>query len=253
MLGALFGFNGRLSRAGFCEVLASVVLVDAALLIAWIYVADSGLPGGYGPQSSLAQNVVIWAPWAAAVFTLWSLLAAMIKRSHDRGRSAASVFWLLVPVIGWLWLVVDLFLLAGTRGKNRYGGAPHGPDPDSRPAFNWSADPSPVAATAPLAPAPAHAEVGPPPESHSAPAAPEDHHSPDAIHAGEHDHHAHDHGHDVHPNDSHAHAPPSLAEPDAHGHEAPATHAQDQHAPAHEPDDAHAPASDDHVLWIQPH
>ena len=119
MLGALFGFKGRLSLPGFWEVLASIVLIDAALLIGRMYVADAGFPGGLGPQ--LDGPILTWTPWVVAIFTVWSLLAALVKRCHDRDRSGASVLWLLVPVIGWLWLLVDLFLLPGTSAKTRYG------------------------------------------------------------------------------------------------------------------------------------
>ena len=146
MLGALFGFKGRLSLPGFWEVLASVVLVDAALLIGRMYVVDSGLPGGLGPQ--LNAGVLAWTPWIAAIFTVWVLIAAMVKRSHDRGRSATSVLWLMVPVIGWLWLFVDLFMLPSDQAREPDRPSARWRDPETRPAFNWGADPLPAAAVA---------------------------------------------------------------------------------------------------------
>ena len=147
MLGALFGFNGRLSRAGFWEVLASVSLIDAAFLIGRMYVADSGLPGGNGPQSPLSLGVIGWSPWAIAVFTLWALLAAMVKRCHDRGRTGALVLVGLIPVIGWLWLLVDLFVLPGARGGSRPGGAPRRAESAQPSRFSWA---EPAAAAEPV-------------------------------------------------------------------------------------------------------
>jgi len=61
--------------------------------------------------------------------TLYSLavlipgLAVGARRLHDTGRSG---WWLLVgliPLIGWIWLIV-LFAIEGDKGSNQYG-----PDP----------------------------------------------------------------------------------------------------------------------------
>jgi uncharacterized membrane protein YhaH (DUF805 family) len=180
MLGALFGFRGRLSRSGFWEVLMSVVLIDIALVIGRMYVADGGLPGGFGPSSQLSLMVLAALPWVLVIFTLWSLLAATVKRFHDRDRSGLMILIVLIPVFGWLWLLVDLFLLGGTDGKNRYGRAPHAPrgEAASEPArFDWSAEPA--------APAPAPTYRMPDPEpANTAPAA--ELHAPEAeVHAEE--------------------------------------------------------------------
>ncbi len=162
MLGALFGFSGRLSRPGFWEVLMSVVLIDAALVIGRMYVADSGLPGGLGPAHPLSQALLGAAPWALVIFTLWSGLAAMVKRCHDRDRTGFLVLVGLIPVIGWLWLLIDLFFLEGTEGRNRYGKAPHGPDTPARSRFEWGAESAAPEEPAP-APQPPHRMMDPEP------------------------------------------------------------------------------------------
>ncbi len=54
----------------------------------------------------------------------WLIIAAYVKRFHDRDKSA---WWLLVgfvPVLGPIWLLIELGFLRGTIGANRYG-----PDP----------------------------------------------------------------------------------------------------------------------------
>ncbi|MCB9593011.1 MAG: FAD-binding protein [Sandaracinaceae bacterium] len=43
------------------------------------------------------------------------------KRLHDRGRSPWSLLVVLVPVLGPLWLFVELGLRKGTEGENHYG------------------------------------------------------------------------------------------------------------------------------------
>jgi len=65
-----------------------------------------------------ASTWVLYPPF------LWSLAALIVKRLHDRGRSAASLLWVLLPVLGPLWLVFNLGFRKGTDGDNQYG-----PDP----------------------------------------------------------------------------------------------------------------------------
>ena len=57
------------------------------------------------------------------LLTVIGLLLA-IKRCHDRDRSGWFVLVALIPVIGGVWLLVELGFLRGTVGPNRYG-----PDP----------------------------------------------------------------------------------------------------------------------------
>ncbi len=52
---------------------------------------------------------------------LWPAIAISAKRWHDRDRSAWWVLLALVPVIGWLWMLLDNGFLRGTPGRNRYG------------------------------------------------------------------------------------------------------------------------------------
>lgn len=50
----------------------------------------------------------------------WMPLVINIKRLHDRGKSG---FWLLlslIPIIGWIWLVIECGFLKGTLFPNKY-------------------------------------------------------------------------------------------------------------------------------------
>jgi uncharacterized membrane protein YhaH (DUF805 family) len=61
--------------------------------------------------------------------TLYSLavlvpaLAVGARRLHDTGRSAWWLLIYLIPVIGWIWLIV-LFAIDGDQGANPYGADP---------------------------------------------------------------------------------------------------------------------------------
>jgi uncharacterized membrane protein YhaH (DUF805 family) len=61
------------------------------------------------------------------VISILMLLAGImlhIKRCHDRDKSGWWCLLLIVPVVGFIWAVIDLGILPGTEGANQYG-----PDP----------------------------------------------------------------------------------------------------------------------------
>lgn len=58
---------------------------------------------------------------------LWPFLALSAKRWHDRDKPAWWVLVALIPVVGWLWLLVENGLLPGSAGTNRFGEPPSPP------------------------------------------------------------------------------------------------------------------------------
>ncbi len=61
---------------------------------------------------------------AVNLLLLWPTLALSVKRWHDRDKSGWWVLVVLVPVIGWLWALVENGLLRGSAGANRFGKPP---------------------------------------------------------------------------------------------------------------------------------
>jgi len=47
-----------------------------------------------------------------------------VKRCHDRDKSGWWILLSVVPVIGWIWAIIELGCLKGADGPDRYG-----PDP----------------------------------------------------------------------------------------------------------------------------
>ena len=82
----------------------------------------------------LIRAVAIFeAPMFSVIVSLGLLVPSFmlcVKRFHDRDRSGWFALLGLIPVLGPLWLLVDLGLLRGTRGSNRFGPDPLGPMPD---------------------------------------------------------------------------------------------------------------------------
>ncbi|BDS09985.1 FAD-binding protein [Aureispira anguillae] len=57
-------------------------------------------------------------------FLFWTLLATASKRLHDVGKSAYAIGWIVVPIVGPLWLVYQLGFRKGTVATNSYGNNP---------------------------------------------------------------------------------------------------------------------------------
>ncbi len=119
----LFGLEGRIGR-----MLYLVVGFSANLFVTFLGVAISVLP----------ELLLIWL--AALPLLMWSGIATMVKRVHDRDRSGWFVLIAFVPVIGAIWLFVECLFLPGTPGPNRYGDEAYAPEwlrkalDDARPA-----------------------------------------------------------------------------------------------------------------------
>jgi uncharacterized membrane protein YhaH (DUF805 family) len=60
------------------------------------------------------------------LITLWPALAIYTKRWHDRDKSGWWTLIIFIPIIGSIWLLVELGFLRGTDGPNRFGDDPLG-------------------------------------------------------------------------------------------------------------------------------
>jgi uncharacterized membrane protein YhaH (DUF805 family) len=101
--------RGRISRRSFWLWGVAALLGLAILLHALLGIARV--------RAATAEHVV-------NLLLLWPALAVSIKRWHDRDRSGWWVLLALVPVVGWLWMLVVNGFLPGTPAANRYGPPP---------------------------------------------------------------------------------------------------------------------------------
>ncbi|RTE89876.1 DUF805 domain-containing protein [Bradyrhizobium sp. LVM 105] len=170
----LFRFDGRMRRTGFWCSLISVLF--GMILLVSLYVGIISVLGGevgsfdlnaddvfkiVDPRAyrwSLLDNLpLLLLKLAATALMLWTYLAIVVKRLHDRDKSAwwllayfvlpglynqfedrlPDTYWMLPLALGGVILSVAAFVetgfLRGTQGPNRFGPDPKAED-DSTPA-----------------------------------------------------------------------------------------------------------------------
>jgi uncharacterized membrane protein YhaH (DUF805 family) len=72
-----------------------------------------------GVRADLSEGI-------ANLLLAWPTIAISVKRWHDRDHSGWWVLVALVPIVGWLWMLVANGFLQGTPGANRFGADPLG-------------------------------------------------------------------------------------------------------------------------------
>ncbi len=117
----VFKFNGRAGRLYWwmAQIVGTFVFalsLEAALVI-------DGADKGADQFDNRILEPSGWCVLALVVLSfLYALfiLASNAKRLHDRGKSAAWIVIALVPVLGYLWIVIELGFFPGQRSSNRY-------------------------------------------------------------------------------------------------------------------------------------
>lgn len=114
---ALFSFKGRMRRRDYWLYSVPVLLVSLPVFL-------------YATPENLANNLLLEILSMVILgFVFWASAALNIKRLHDRNKSAWWILLTFVPLIGPIFVIVELGILDGTPGTNQYG-----PDPKGRGA-----------------------------------------------------------------------------------------------------------------------
>lgn len=121
----LFSIRGRVRRR---EFFLFALVMGALFLNWWAGLRDTVVRAHVDVRTAtdgylinlLTHSDTHYATLALLVLVTYTVVA---KRLHDRGRSGWWQLTLFVPVIGWGWLLLELFILPGSPGVNRFG--PH--------------------------------------------------------------------------------------------------------------------------------
>lgn len=113
----LFSFEGRLRRRDYW---LTSLLLFAIIIVIYIVAAVMGVDVTKDSGDGLVLQAV------STLLVLWPSLAIGVKRCHDRNQSG---WWLLIgfiPIVGGFWTLINLGILDGTQGPNRFGKSPKG-------------------------------------------------------------------------------------------------------------------------------
>jgi uncharacterized membrane protein YhaH (DUF805 family) len=128
-------FEGRINRQPFWLGLLALIILTwilefilfAIFGVSMMPVMDPNATPEAAAAAAAASMSKMIAPLGILVLlTLWPSLAMYTKRWHDRDKSGWWTLIILVPIIGSIWLLVELGFLRGTDGPNRFGDDPLG-------------------------------------------------------------------------------------------------------------------------------
>jgi uncharacterized membrane protein YhaH (DUF805 family) len=120
-------FAGRSPRKTFWLGLIVMMIISWILqfIIFSIFGTSMMSDSNATPEQAMAQISGMLIPLGIVLLlTLWPTLAIYTKRWHDRGKSGWWSLILFIPLIGGIWMLVELGFLRGTEGANRFGADP---------------------------------------------------------------------------------------------------------------------------------
>ena len=132
----LFSFRGRIGRQQFWLFQISVMAI--ALIVLNLFGQEQLTRLAEHPEDPEALAALVPILWKMQVFILWHKFAVDVKRLHDRNKPWFWLFIQLLPLVGPIWYLLELGLLPGTQGNNRFG-APLGRQ--QQPATNSTSSP----------------------------------------------------------------------------------------------------------------
>jgi uncharacterized membrane protein YhaH (DUF805 family) len=122
-------FEGRINRKPFW--LGLLILMATQWIVGILLFAAVGLSlmSGADPVMSprdvfLLKILGVLLPLVVTLVFLYPSVAIYTKRWHDRGKSGWWMLILFIPLLGFVWFLVECGFLPGTAGPNQYGNDP---------------------------------------------------------------------------------------------------------------------------------
>lgn len=115
----LFSMRGRATRTDFWR--GAFVLFGLYIIFSITTAILQAIPEDAGGLASIGTAIFSLAAFVQMVFLIWIGVAVSVKRFHDHNKTGWWVLVGLIPLVGLVWLLVELGLLPGSPGMNRYG------------------------------------------------------------------------------------------------------------------------------------
>ena len=116
----LYRFTGRTGRLSFALTQIGVFTFSYVAIFLLIVLSGAGDEAA-AKVTWQGQATVTGLGAMLLVNLLWISLAAAVKRCHDRDLSGWMLLFVMPPLLGQMWMVLNLITGEGTRGPNRHG------------------------------------------------------------------------------------------------------------------------------------
>lgn len=111
-------FTGRASRSEFWWWTLFVMLISMAFGVV------QGIFLGLDGYESTLGKLFSWLQWVWDIAILLPSWGLVFRRLHDTGRSGWNCLWMLLPIIGWIILIV-FYCQPSEMQDNQYGPVPN--------------------------------------------------------------------------------------------------------------------------------
>lgn len=116
---SLFLFRGRVGRQFFWVVILTLLAVNT---LAWLIMTAA--TKNRAANNRAGVMVVVFCILLCFLISAWISLATQVKRWHDLSKSGWWVLIGFIPVIGWMWTLIETGCLKGSIDPNEFGPAP---------------------------------------------------------------------------------------------------------------------------------
>ena len=109
-------FEGRINRKQFW--LRVLMLFMASLFAFVIPIIFEAISVSTSDVLGLISGLFYMA---GMLCFLWGIPVVSVKRFQDRDKSGGWALIWFVPLLGWVWILIECGFLKGTAGDNKYG------------------------------------------------------------------------------------------------------------------------------------
>lgn len=116
--------NGRIGRGKWWMATIILTIIILVLTFAMMAIFSDSLMANLDPVTGMPPIGTLLLIYIPSLLSIWPSICISGKRYHDRNKSAWWLMIAFIPLIGAIWMIIELGFLRGTEGSNDYGSDP---------------------------------------------------------------------------------------------------------------------------------
>ncbi len=108
-----FSPSGRVGQGAYIKYM----LLPLFFILCFLYALDVIIQVNYNFLMQVVISMI-------CLMTILSFFIVSIKRCHDRSKSGQFLWILIIPLVGWIWVMLELVIGRSRTGPNLYGNSP---------------------------------------------------------------------------------------------------------------------------------